>query len=213
MNYIIIPSIIATSQKELEERIRKVKNLSSWIQLDVMDGFFVKNHSLDFKFTLSQLKCKREAHLMMKNPEAWIEENAERVQTIIIHYEATRDIKKLIKLIKQKRKKAGIALNPETSIDKIKKYLRNIDLILIMTVHPGKYGSKFLPKTLKKVKELRKLRPKINIGVDGGINPSNIQKALNAGANRFVVGSYLVNSNGISKRMGTLKRSITNARN
>ena len=205
----IIPAIIASSQKELETKLNKVKNLSPWIQLDVMDGLFVKNRSLDFDFKLPKLKCKREAHLMIKNPETWIKKNAEKVNTIIIHYESTKNLNKAITLIKKKKKKVGIAINPETSINKIKKYVKNINLVLIMTVHPGKYGSAFLPKTLLKVKQLRKMQPKLEIEIDGGINPITAKKARDAGANRFAIGSYFMHARNAKKAMNTLKRGLS----
>jgi len=193
----IIPAIIAKNQKELNKRISKVKNYASRIQLDVMDKKFVKNSSLEFDFKLPKIKGKYEAHLMVKNPEKWLNKNYKKVNTIIFHLEAENNPKKIIKLIKSKRKNVGIALKPKTSINKIKPFLSKIDVVLIMTVHPGKYGAKFIPLTLKKIRELRKLKPKLNIEVDGGISNKTISKTFLAGANMFVSGSYLQKSKDI----------------
>ncbi len=203
----IIPSIIAKNQKEFEKRIRKVKNDFSLLQLDVMDGKFVKNKSLNFNFKLPKTKCKYEAQLMINNPEAWIDEYWEKVGTIIFHFKSVKayEIENLIKKIKSKKRKVGIAIKPSVKIKEIKSYLDKIDVVLVMTVNPGSYGGKFLPSTLKKVKELRKLKPKLNIEVDGGINNKTIFAAKSAGANIFVSGSYLQESKDIKFSKGVLK--------
>jgi ribulose-phosphate 3-epimerase len=204
----IVPSVIAKSQKELEKRIAKVAKYASAIQLDIMDGKFVKHKSFDFDFRLPKMKCRVEAQLMMKNPERWIEKNWKKADVIIPSVEGCRDFDSVIGLIKRKGKKAGIGINPETDVDKIKKYLGKVGQITVMTVHPGKYGAKFLPETLKKVKELRKLKPKLDIEVDGGMNPDTIKKALNAGANKFVCGSYIQKSKDVKKAVDALKRAV-----
>lgn len=195
----IIPSLIAKSQKELNKRFKKVKDISKNFQLDIMDGKFVKNKSLNFNFKIPKGKNKYEAHLMIKNPEKWISKNAKKVNIIIFHVESTKNPDKLISFIKSKRKKVGVAINPKTPLSKITRFLSRVELVLIMTVNPGKYGSKFLPETLKKVKQLRKLKPKLSIEVDGGINNKTISRTKVAGANRFVVGSYLQESKDVGK--------------
>lgn len=202
----IIPSIIANSRQELKQRINKVRNIAKLIHLDIMDGKFVQNNSLNFNFKLP--KAKYEAHIMLYNPKTWINKNAENFDTIIFHLETTKNPEEIIKLIKNKGKKAGIALNPETSIDKVKEYIKDIDKMLILTVHPGRYGSAFLPETLKKIEELRKLYPKLNIEVDGGINPNTIKKVQSSGANLFVVGSYLQNAINPKKVLNNLKKQL-----
>ncbi len=202
----IIAAIIAKSQQELEQRINKVKGIAKFMHLDVMDGKFVPTHSLDFNFKLP--KARYEAHLMMYHPERWIKKNADKVDTIIFHTEETNNPEEIIKLIKNEQKKVGIALNPETHVERIKEKIKEIDKVIIMTVHPGKYGSKFLPQTLKKIKALRKSYPKLDIEVDGGINPDTIKKAHDAGANIFVVGSYLQNSGNPKEAVKKLKDII-----
>ena len=112
-----------------------------------------------------------------------------------------------VETIKQ-GKKAGIGINPETSIDRIKKYLAKVKQITVMTVHPGRYGAKFLPDVLKKVRQIRKIRPNLDIEVDGGINPDTIKKALNAGANKFVCGSYIQKAKDVKKAINTLKKEV-----
>lgn len=209
----IIPSIIASTRQELKQRINKVRRTYGssldhllLIHLDVMDGKFVPAHSLNFNFKLP--KARYEAHLMIYNPEKWIRENAEKVDTIIFHIESTENPEEIIKLIKSRKKKVCIALNPETPIKKVKEYIDKVDKILILTVHPGLYGSSFLPETLEKIKELRRLYPELDIEVDGGINPDTIKKAYESGANLFVVGSYLQNSNNVKKALNKLEEQL-----
>jgi len=203
----IVPSIIARNQKEINERVKKVGKYFKTLQLDVMDAKFVKNHSLDFKFSLPKTKNDYEAHLMVKNPEKWIDENWKKTKTIIFHIEPLKDIEiiNLIKKIKSKRRKVGIAINPKTKIWKIFPYLDKVDLVLIMTVNPGRYGSKFIPSTLNKVKELRNLKPKLDIEVDGGMNEKTIPLAIKTGANRFAVGSYLRKRKDMAKVIKEIK--------
>ena len=209
MKKTIVPSIIAKSQKELNERIRKVKD-SELMQLDIMDNKFVKNKSLFFNFQVPKNK-KYEAHLMVKKPGEWIKKNWSKVNTIIFHVESCgneSEVKDLIKLIKSKKRKAGIAINPRTSINKVKPYLKNINMVLIMTVIPGKYGSRFLPNNLKKIKQFRKLKPNLNIEVDGGISLKTINTVNKAGANSFVSGSYIQNNKNPKKAIKKLQELI-----
>ena len=205
----IIPSIIAKNQKELEERINIVKDKASVLQLDVMDGKFVAHKSIWFDFKLPKTKCRIEAQLMIKNPEKWIEKNWKKADTIIPSFEGCKNIDDMIYLIRKKGKKVGLGINHETSVKQIEKYLGKIDQVTVMTVHPGKYGAKFLPETLKKVKDLRRLKPKLDIEVDGGITPETIKKAKKAGANRFVVGSFIQKSEDIKKAIQILKKEVS----
>tara|TARA_Y100000310_G_C20655664_1_gene801848 strand:- start:1176 stop:1799 length:624 start_codon:yes stop_codon:yes gene_type:complete len=189
----IIPAIIAINQKELDMRLEKVKIFGSSFQLDVMDGKFVPNKSLWFNFKVSK-KNKYEAHLMVKNPEKWIKENLSKVSSVIIHIETVKDPTTLIDIVKKKKKKIGIALNPETPLEKVDPYVKSLNKVLVMTVDPGAYGGGFLPQVLQKIRLLRSRYPKLNIQVDGGLNPVTVKKVKQAGANEFVIGSYLQQS-------------------
>ncbi len=200
----IIPTVVSNSQKDLERRIKKVKRFAKWVQLDVVDGKFAKNLSFNFDFRLPR-GLKYEAHLMVNNPLKWVEEHGDKVNMIIFHVEPIKNIDKVIEAIKKKRKKVGLALKAGTKVSRIRKYLKKVDLILILTVHPGFYGSKFLPGTLKKIKEIRKINKKIKIEIDGGMKPETIELAKKAGANRFCVGSFLQKSKNIKKAIESLK--------
>jgi len=140
MKRVIIPAIIAKTQKELDDIFSKIKDSARLLQLDIMDSKFVPNNSLDFDFKLPQKKYQFEAHLMIENPEKWINENWEKVDTIIAHFESVKSPERIIETVKKKEKKIAFALNPETDVGQIKKYLNDIDQVLIMTVHPGFYG-------------------------------------------------------------------------
>ena len=204
----IIPAIIAKNQDELEERIKKVADIVDIIQLDFMDGRFVPNNSIDFDFKLPKTKCNFESHLMINDPEKWIENNASKVDTILVHYESINDPMKIINQVKDKNKKVGFVLNPETPFYKIENYLDYLDQVLIMTVNPGFYGSPFLPEMLEKITGLRKIKPELDIEVDGGIVPDTIGLVDKAGANMFVSGSYIVKSKNVKESLVNLKKII-----
>lgn len=217
----VVPSIIAFSQKELEVMLKKVSPYVSLVQLDIMDGKFVKNKSLWFNFKVKKrIKNKRiryEAHLMVKEPERWIKKNSSKANTIIFPYESLKmknnkqekeKISSLIKKIKNKKKKVGIAINPETKAEKIFPYLKDLNQVIVLTVHPGRYGAKFLPQMLEKVGEIRKQNKKIIIEVDGGINLQTISGAAKAGANYFVSGSFVTKAEKPQKRIAELKNSL-----
>jgi ribulose-phosphate 3-epimerase len=204
---IIIPAIIAKTQEEFDKNINKVKDHFEIFQLDFMDGDFVPNNSLDFDLKLPE-GLKYEAHLMVKNPEKWIEKFIDTIEIFLIHFESTDKIKEIIDLTKDKGKKVGIVINPETEVAQIEKYLDDIDQVLVMSVNPGFYGSKFLPETLNKAKQIRELKPDLDIEVDGGITPDTINIADQSGVNMFVSGSYIVKSDDIAAAIENLKKKI-----
>lgn len=210
INKKIIPAIIAKSQKEFEEKINKVKDFVEIIQLDFMDAKFVQNNSIDFDFKMPSSNCKFEAHLMIREPLGWIEKNYKKVDTILVHFESEscRKHKKVIDMVKKKGKKIGFVLNPETPIEFIEKFLENIDQVLIMTVNPGFYGSPFLFEMIDKIKNLRKKCPYIDIEVDGGITDKTIRFVNDAGANLFVSGSYIIESDNVKKAINNLENLI-----
>ena len=204
----IIPAIIAKSQEELEEKINKVKDYVQVIQLDFMDGEFVPNSSINFDFKLPDTNCIFEAHLMINNPKKWIEKHFDKVDIVLAHIESCEDPKRIINLVRNKGKKIGFVLNPETPISSIKDFINEIDQVLIMTVNPGFYGSPFLPEMLEKIKELRNLKPDIEIEVDGGVTDKTVKLVDNAGANLFVSGSYIVKSDNVKGAIDTLKKFV-----
>lgn len=208
MRKVIIPAVIAKKQQELDEILSKIKDHAQLLQLDIMDNKFVPNNSLDFDFKLPEKKYQFEAHLMIESPEKWIDENWNKADTIIAHFESAKNPGRLIESVKNKEKRVALALNPETDVEQIKDYLDDLDQVLVMTVHPGFYGSKFLPETLDKIRKLRELQPELDIEVDGGIKPETIEAVYKAGANMFVSGSYLVDAENIRERIDVLKNKV-----
>ena len=204
----IIPAIIAKTQDELDELLVKIIDLVEVAQLDVMDNKFVPNTSLFFDIKIPETSCQFEAHLMIENPESWIDNNWKKVDTILIHYESCNDPEKIIKNVKSKGKKVGFVLNPETPLDNILGFIDDIDQVLIMTVNPGFYGSPFLQEMLDKIKDLRDMKPDLDIEVDGGITDKTIELVNKAGANLFVSGSYIMKSQNISESIDKLKKLI-----
>lgn len=205
MNKKIIPAIIAKNQKDLNERLKKVLDFFNLVQLDIMDNKFVPNASLFFDFSLPETMCNFEAHLMVQDPQSWIEKNGYKVDTILVHFESNYDQESIIDLVKQQGKKFGFVLNPETQIDKISSFLDEIDQVLIMTVNPGFYGSPFLPNMLDKIHKLREMKSTLDIEVDGGITDKTIGLVAKAGANMFVSGSYIVKAENVSEAINNLK--------
>lgn len=205
MRYRIVASLIAKDQAELESRIARVKGIAGTMQLDVMDGDFVKAKSLDFNMRTP--RASFESHLMVKDPEKWID-RVKNAGMIIAHIESCRNPESFIRSVRKKKKKVGFALNPGTPIAKVKPYLNMIDLVLVMTVKPGRYGAKFIPATLKKVAALRRLSPEIDIEVDGGIDDRTIGLAVDAGANVFVSGSYVMKSRSPKRALAVLEKEV-----
>ncbi|MCX9013641.1 MAG: ribulose-phosphate 3-epimerase [Candidatus Methanoperedens sp.] len=204
----IIPAIIARTQKELDKKLNTVEGYSELVQLDIMDGRFVPNNSLDFDFDVSGSNTSFEAHLMITDPMGWIEKNWWKVDTIIVHFESCEKPGDIIRFVKDKGKNIGFAINPETAVHNVKPYLDDIDQLLVMTVNPGFYGGKFLPETLSKISEARKIKPDLDIEVDGGVTPETIKSIDDAGANMFVSGSYILKSDGVKEAIDSLRKLI-----
>ena len=203
----IFPSVVAKNQKELSERLRKLEGVSRELHLDIVDGKFAPNHSLDFNFKLNK-KFKYNAHLMINDPEKWIKKYGEKVEFYIVHFEALKDVASYIGETKKRKKKVAIALLPETKVKTIKTYLNNIDVILVLTVHPGFYESKYIAKNLK-IRKIKKLNPKVKVLVDGHMNPKTIKGARKAGADWFVSGSFIQKSEDAKKAVKELKGAIS----
>lgn len=201
----IIPAIIAKTQKELDERLLKVKDYVNTVQLDVMDDIFVPNTSLFFDFDLKGINLSYEAHLMVQKPEEWIQNYADKVDTILVHYESSYDAKQVIQTVKDLGKRIGFVLNPETPASKLDPVIEKIDQVLVMTVNPGFYGSPFLAEMTEKIQTLRLKNPDLDIEVDGGITDKTIRKVYEAGANLFVSGSYIVKSDDVQRAIDSLE--------
>jgi ribulose-phosphate 3-epimerase len=187
------------------------------IHVDVMDGHFDPNLTMGppiIRALRQYTKLPFDVHLMISPVHKYIKDYADAGADIItIHPEATEDLKSSIEHIKNLDKKVGVSLNPETKINLITDLLKEIDLVLIMSVNPGFGGQKFMPEVLEKIKELKKIRDQKNldfdIEIDGGINFDNSKLAIEAGANILVSGTTIFkNNNGdIKKNIDLLKSS------
>ncbi len=191
------------SSNDKENTIKKLNNSNiDYIHLDVMDGEFVDNKTLDFNRLRNYFyhnKKNIDVHLMVKNVKLYTElYSLLNPKYIIFHLEVGNTLE-LINYIKNKNIKVGLAINPNTNINELKPFLDKIDLVLVMSVIPGKGGQSFIESSLDKIKQIRKLNSNIIISVDGGINNTNIQKIKEAGASMCVVGSYITNNDELLK--------------
>lgn len=208
---------ISTSILNTKDKYNSIIQLNNtdtnYIHLDIMDGIFVSNK----KFTIEEInkislitKKPLDVHLMVSDPLKYINniKNFSNINNITFHIEINQDISKIISTIKKLNIKCGIAINPSTQIDKIIPYLKNIDIVLIMSVNPGYGGQEFIDIT-HKIKEISKYNKQNSfiIEVDGGINNLNIKRIKEAGATTFVVGSFITNGN-YEERIKILKQSL-----
>ncbi|MFH1836398.1 MAG: ribulose-phosphate 3-epimerase [Methanobacteriota archaeon] len=205
---LIAPSIIAENQEELSALLNRIDGISPIYQLDIMDGEFVPTQSLDFDFMIPENDAHYEAHLMVARPREWLEKLDRIADTILFPIETSQDPKALIDEARKKGMRVGFVLNPDTPVSAVEPYLDDIDQMLVMTVNPGFYGAQFLPETLSKVSEIRQLKPNIDLEVDGGITADTIEVAAEAGANKFVSGSFVVKSEDPGKAVKNLLEKI-----
>ena len=212
----IAPSILSADFSQLGKEIKRLEKAGAdMIHVDVMDGHFVPNLTIGppvIKTLRNYTSLPFDVHLMIIPVHKYIKSYAEAGADIItIHPEATDNLENSISLIKKLGKKVGISLNPATKIDIIKDKLKEIDLILIMSVHPGFGGQKFIPEVLTKIKNLKKIKEENNLNfdieIDGGIDFTNNKLAIEAGANILVSGTTIFKKNNgdIKKNIDTLR--------
>lgn len=198
MKYILAPSLLAADFKCLGEQMKMTeKNGAEYLHFDVMDGMFVPSIS----FGMPVLKSIKSAtgqvmdvHLMVEEPIRYIRDFADSGADIItIHLEACSDVEQTIYKIKECGKKVGLSICPQTDVKELQPYLGLVDMILIMSVQPGFGGQKFIPDSLKKIRDVRLMIEEsgriIDLEVDGGIYLENVEEVLQAGANVIVAGS------------------------
>src|SRR3989338_7439060 len=191
----IAPSILSADWDKINEEIKQVEKNCELIHVDIMDGVFVENKTIDAKF-VSKIKTKipLDVHLMVQEPSddyilGFIKAGG---SIITLHQEAygsTEELKEKLEFVRAGGAMPSVAIRPKTPLSAIKEVLNIVDMVLVMTVEPGMAGQKFMPEPIAKVKELRKLKPNLDIEVDGGIKPETIGIVAKAGANVFVAGS------------------------
>ena len=204
----LAPSILSADFARLLEDVKKVEEAGcEYLHIDVMDGHFVPNITLGPNIVKSLRKDVNmvfDAHLMIENPDMYIKDFAEAgCDIIVVHQEACNHLHRTIQNIKSYNIKAGVALNPATPIETIKHILKDVDMVLIMTVNPGFGGQSFIDSMIDKIRELKAIVDEqnlnIDIQVDGGIKPSNVADVVKAGANVIVAGSAIFNSSDIKE--------------
>ena len=198
MKYILAPSILAADFKVLGEQMKlTADNGAEYIHFDVMDGMFVPSISFGMPVLKSIHNATNQfmdAHLMVKEPIRYVEEFKKAgADLVTIHLEACEDVAATIAKIRECEMKVGLSINPETDVKEVEEYLKDIDMLLIMSVHPGFGGQKFIPESLDKIREAKKMIDaqglNVDIQVDGGIYQANVRDVLDAGANIIVAGS------------------------
>lgn len=216
MKPIIIPAVLPKNLEDLNFFLQKIKGFSQYTQIDIADGNFVDNKTIDLKEIIKKKiffeELFIELHLMVKNPENYFSdcENL-KAKRVIFHYEAFSKISDLTNTITKSEKfnfELGLAINPETPIEVLKKIIDKINFFLFMTVKPGWQGQTFNQMVLEKVKNFKKNFPEKKVEVDGGVNDENIKEIVKAKVDFIVVGSYLVKSNNWQERFFNLQKSI-----
>lgn len=204
MQYKLSPSILSANFYKLGEDIRQTEeNGAEYLHFDVMDGVFVPSISFGMPVLASikpLVKQVMDTHLMITEPIRYVEAFAKAGADILtIHYEACEDVRATLEKIRECGMKTGLSISPDTPVEVLREFLGEVDMFLIMTVHPGFGGQKLIPETLDKVRELRGMLNErgleTDIQVDGGIYASNIKDALDAGANVIVAGSAVFKGN------------------
>ena len=214
----LVPSILSADFTRLGEQVREVEAAGAQrIQIDVMDGHFVPNITMGPMVVEAVRRTTRlplEAHLMITNPQDYIETFAKAgADVIIVHYEVCPHLHRVIQNIKATGKQAGVALNPSTPVFMLKDMISVIDLVLIMTINPGFGGQELLPETLPKITEARELviqrGLQCDIEVDGGVHEATVPLVVDAGANLLVSGSGVYNKKeSVAQAMQRLRRAI-----
>lgn len=203
----IAASILSADFGELNKDIKSVEKYVDRVHFDVMDGHFVPNITMGAPI-LSKIKTKLpiEAHLMIENPERYIEDFVKAgATTIIVHQESTYHLHRLVHQIKDLGAKAAVSLNPATPLVMLEDILPDLDQVLLMTVNPGFGGQKFIDLVLPKIIELREACPDLDIEVDGGVDSTTVKRAVEAGANVLVSGSYLFSAKDRKKAIEKLR--------
>ena len=211
----IIPAILSQTIEDFQEDLRKLLNSKKlsrgWVHVDFMDNQLVPNQSIlpEDLVGVNFGNLKKEAHLMVKNPETWIKKLLDLgFERIIIHMESQGNIAAYLKLIKNAGAKAVLAINPETSIEKFNEFVLSADGVMVMGVHPGFQGQSFVPETIDKISKIKSQNWPVKIEVDGAVKDTNAKQILQAGADTLISGSYLIKGDPDQNLANLLKACI-----
>ena len=213
--HLIAPSVLAADFSNLQRDIEMINESDAdWFHIDIMDGVFVPNISFGMpvlRDIKKHAKKTLDVHLMIVNPDQYIETFSKLGADILtVHWEACIHMHRTIQAIKATGMKAGIALNPHSSVNQLKDVIKDIDLVCLMSVNPGFGGQSFIENTYNKVKELKELIQSTGsdcqIEIDGGVTNENAEKLVHAGANILVAGSYVFKSSNPTETISKLSK-------
>jgi len=210
----ICPSILAADFGNIQREVEMINaSEADYIHIDIMDGVFVPNISFGFPVTKATYRHSEKPldfHLMIQNPDSYLQACVDSGASIIsVHLEACDHLHRTTQAIKEKGVKAGVAINPHTSVDLLVDIISEIDVVILMSVNPGFGGQKFIENTFQKVMKLKELsstvNPDLEIEIDGGVSSENASKLIEAGASMLVAGSFVFQSENPIKTIASLK--------
>ena len=211
----LAPSMLSADFSNLYEDIKKIENAGAdWLHVDIMDGHFVPNISFGpmvIKSLKGKINMPFDVHLMIEDPDAYIDEFVQAGAHIItVHEETCLHLHRTIQNIKSHGIKAGVSLNPATPLSSLEEILPDLDMVLIMSVNPGFGGQSFIDTSLEKIKKLKSMiderQLSVDIQVDGGVKLSNVEEVIKAGANIVVAGSAVFNTESVEDTIASFKK-------